>query len=94
MGHHAYSCSLLLSLIHIYAAGRAERCEEILRIASLGLKKRLEHTGAKTAVVGLSGGLDSTPVSYTHLYLESDQRSTMQGSFSRDSAWITAVRCV
>ena len=42
------------------AAGRAERCEEILRIASLGLKKRLEHTGAKTAVVGLSGGLDST----------------------------------
>ena len=41
-------------------AGRAERCEEILRIASLGLKKRLEHTGAKTAVVGLSGGLDST----------------------------------
>ena len=41
-------------------ASRAERCEEILRIASLGLKKRLEHTGAKTAVVGLSGGLDST----------------------------------
>ena len=41
-------------------AGRAERCEEILRIASLGLKKRLEHTGARTAVVGLSGGLDST----------------------------------
>ncbi|MCI8538656.1 MAG: NAD(+) synthase [Oscillospiraceae bacterium] len=39
---------------------RAERCEEILRIAALGLKKRLEHTGAKTAVVGLSGGLDST----------------------------------
>ena len=42
------------------AAGRAERCEEILRVASLGLKKRLEHTGARTAVVGLSGGLDST----------------------------------
>ena len=39
---------------------RAARCEEILLIASLGLKKRLEHTGAKTAVVGLSGGLDST----------------------------------
>lgn len=35
---------------------RAARCEEILLIASLGLKKRLEHTGAKTAVVGLSGG--------------------------------------
>ncbi len=42
------------------AADRAARCEEILTIAALGLKKRLEHTGAKTAVVGLSGGLDST----------------------------------
>ncbi|MDD3346085.1 NAD(+) synthase [Oscillibacter sp.] len=39
---------------------RDERCREILMIASLGLKQRLEHTGAKTAVVGLSGGLDST----------------------------------
>ena len=42
------------------AADRADRCEEILTIAALGLKKRLEHTGARTAVVGLSGGLDST----------------------------------
>ena len=41
-------------------ADRAERCNEILGIAALGLKKRLEHTHAKTAVVGLSGGLDST----------------------------------
>ncbi|HIY16022.1 MAG TPA: NAD(+) synthase [Candidatus Intestinimonas stercorigallinarum] len=41
-------------------ADRAERCNEILYVAALGLKKRLEHTGAKTAVVGLSGGLDST----------------------------------
>ena len=41
-------------------ADRAARCEEILTIAALGLKKRLEHTGARTAVVGLSGGLDST----------------------------------
>ena len=39
---------------------RAERCEEILKIAALGLKKRLEHTNASCAVVGLSGGLDST----------------------------------
>ncbi|MDY4954109.1 MAG: NAD(+) synthase, partial [Candidatus Onthomonas sp.] len=39
---------------------RDARCREILLIASLGLKERLEHTGAKTAVVGLSGGLDST----------------------------------
>ena len=42
------------------SADRAERCNEILKIAALGLKRRLEHTGAKAAVVGLSGGLDST----------------------------------
>lgn len=36
------------------------RCREILTIASLGLKRRLEATGSKTVVVGLSGGLDST----------------------------------
>ena len=42
------------------AEDRAARCGEILKIAALGLKQRLEHTGARTAVVGLSGGLDST----------------------------------
>ena len=36
------------------------RCEEILSIQSMGLKKRLEHTHCKNAVVGISGGLDST----------------------------------
>ena len=41
-------------------ADRDERCREILLLASLGLKQRMEHTGAKTAVVGLSGGLEST----------------------------------
>ena len=39
---------------------RQKRCEEILSIQSYGLKKRYEHTGAKTAVIGISGGLDST----------------------------------
>ncbi len=39
---------------------REKRCEEILSIQSYGLKKRYEHTGAKTAVIGVSGGLDST----------------------------------
>nr|WP_300680880.1 NAD(+) synthase [uncultured Acetatifactor sp.] len=39
---------------------RAKRCEEILMIQAMGLKKRLAHTHAKTAVVGISGGLDST----------------------------------
>ena len=36
------------------------RCEEILDIQSVGLKKRLAHTGSKTVVLGISGGLDST----------------------------------
>ena len=39
---------------------RTARCEEILTIQAMGLKKRLAHTGAKSAVVGISGGLDST----------------------------------
>ena len=39
---------------------RAQRCEEILTIQAMGLKKRLAHTSARTAVVGISGGLDST----------------------------------
>lgn len=39
---------------------REKRCQEILSIQALGLKKRLEHTGCKSAVVGISGGLDST----------------------------------
>lgn len=37
-----------------------KRCEQILSIQANGLMKRLEHTGAKTAVIGISGGLDST----------------------------------
>jgi NAD+ synthase (glutamine-hydrolysing) len=36
------------------------RCEKILTLQSLGLKKRLEHTKVKQVIVGLSGGLDST----------------------------------
>lgn len=36
------------------------RAEAILRIQSQGLKKRVEHTHAKTVVLGISGGLDST----------------------------------
>lgn len=38
----------------------SDRCEEILNIQALGLKKRLAHTHAKSTVVGISGGLDST----------------------------------
>lgn len=39
---------------------RAASCEEILDLQAAGLKTRLAHTGARSAVIGLSGGLDST----------------------------------
>lgn len=39
---------------------RDRRCNEILSIQAMGLKKRLAHTHCKNAVVGISGGLDST----------------------------------
>ena len=42
------------------AGHRSERCEEIFQIQSHGLAQRLAHTGCKRAVVGISGGLDST----------------------------------
>ncbi len=38
----------------------AKRCEELLCIQAMGLKKRLEHTWCDHAVIGISGGLDST----------------------------------
>ncbi len=41
-------------------AERRNRCEEILSIQAYGLKKRLQHIGCQSAVVGVSGGLDST----------------------------------
>ncbi len=40
-------------------ADRDKRCEAILMMQSSGLKKRLEHTRAQSAVIGISGGLDS-----------------------------------
>lgn len=39
---------------------REKRCEEILTIQAMGLKKRMEHTGCQSVVLGISGGLDST----------------------------------
>ena len=41
-------------------AERNIRCDEILNIQAYGLKKRLAHTHCTNAVVGISGGLDST----------------------------------
>ena len=42
------------------AQSREQRCNEILNIQALGLRKRLKHTKCRHAVVGISGGLDST----------------------------------
>ncbi len=39
---------------------RKERADLILNIQAQALKRRIEHTGSKTAVIGVSGGLDST----------------------------------
>lgn len=39
---------------------REKRCEEILMLQAMGLKKRLTHTHSQSAVIGISGGLDST----------------------------------
>ena len=39
---------------------RDRRCNEILNIQAMGLKKRLTHTHCSNAVIGISGGLDST----------------------------------
>ena len=42
------------------AVNRNKRCRDIFNIQALGLKSRLEHTGQKCSVIGISGGLDST----------------------------------
>ena len=42
------------------AAGRLKRCEDILNIQSRGLARRLHHIHCSFAVIGVSGGLDST----------------------------------
>jgi len=39
---------------------RDERCKAVIELQAQGLAKRLRHTHAKSAVLGLSGGLDST----------------------------------
>jgi NAD+ synthase (glutamine-hydrolysing) len=43
-----------------YEKEREIRCKEIFNIQAAGLAKRLEHTKSQKAVIGISGGLDST----------------------------------
>ncbi len=73
-----------------FAAARAldhDRCEEILDIQAAGLAKRLAHTHAKTAVVGLSGGLDST------LALLVMVRAADRLGWDRNRLWAITMPC-
>lgn len=81
---------------------RETRCAEILAIQALGLKKRLEHTGCKTAVVGISGGLDSTLALLVTVrafdVLELDHKNikavTMPGFGTTDRTYDNAVNLI
>lgn len=83
-------------------ADREKRCEEILMIQSMGLKKRLEHTGCHCAVVGISGGLDSTLAllvtvrAFDMLHLDRHQiiAVTMPGFGTTDRTYDNAVNLI
>ena len=83
-------------------ADREKRCDEILAIQAMGLKKRLEHTNCKTAVVGISGGLDSTLALLVTVYafdlLGMDHRQikavTMPGFGTTDRTYDNAVKLI
>lgn len=74
-------------------------CEEILNIQTSGLAKRLDHTGCKHVVVGISGGLDSTLALLvcvrTFDYLSLDRKGihgiTMPGFGTTDRTHLNAV---
>ncbi len=60
----------------------AERSELILTMQAEGLKKRIEHTHAKCAVIGISGGLDSTLA----LLVTARAKKLLKPSISKDFA--------
>ena len=76
-----------------------ERCGEILNIQSEALARRIEHTHAKTVVVGISGGLDSTLALLVAVHafdrLERDRRGivgiTMPGFGTTDRTYTNAI---
>ena len=76
-----------------------ERCEEIVCIQSEALARRIEHTHAKTVVVGISGGLDSTLALLVAVHafdrLERDRKGivgiTMPGFGTTDRTYINAM---
>lgn len=76
-----------------------DRCREIFTIQSVGLAKRYEHTGLKKAVIGISGGLDSTLALLvtTHAFdrLKLDRKNiiavTMPGFGTTDQTYRNAI---
>ena len=76
-----------------------ETCEEILAIQSEGLARRIEHTNAKTVIVGISGGLDSTLALLVAVHafdrLERNRRAiigvTMPGFGTTDRTYTNAL---
>ncbi len=76
-----------------------ERCEEILCIQSEALARRVEHTHAKTVVIGISGGLDSTLALLVAVHafdrLDRDRRGivgvTMPGFGTTDRTYTNAI---
>lgn len=78
---------------------REERCSEIFNIQKAALAKRIEHTGLKKAVIGISGGLDSTlallVVTKTFDMLNIDRKNivtiTMPGFGTTDRTYNNAV---
>ncbi len=77
----------------------ADRCEEIISMQSLALARRIEHTQARTVVVGISGGLDSTLALLVCVHafdcLKRDRRGivgiTMPGFGTTDRTYTNAV---
>ncbi len=83
-------------------AEKDERCREILAIQSHGLAKRLSHTGLQKAVIGISGGLDSTlallvsvrALEILHLPAENILCVTMPGFGTTDRTYHNAVALI
>lgn len=81
---------------------RDKRCDEILTIQAMGLRQRLAHTGCKCAVVGISGGLDSTLALLVTVRafesLEMDRKGikavTMPGFGTTDRTYTNAVSMI
>ena len=81
---------------------REKRCEEILTIQAMGLYQRLKHTNSKCAVVGISGGLDSTLAllvtvrAFDRLGLDRSgiKAVTMPGFGTTDRTYLNAVNMI